>query len=58
MYTYTYAVYVTCGEKSADSPESSYVFALLYSFIFGHIKRSPPPPKKYLRDTKSCTSSI
>lgn len=45
MYTYTYAVYVTCGEKSADSPESSYVFALLYSFIFGHIKRSPDNPE-------------
>lgn len=57
MYTYTYAVYVTCGLKK-KSPGSSYVFALLYSLIFGHIKRSPPwNPKKYLRGTK-CSSTI
>lgn len=65
VYIYTVYVYIyicsMCNlwlKKKKKSPESSYVFALLYSLIFGHIKRSPrPSPKKYLRGIK-CSSNV
>lgn len=57
VYVYIYICSIcNCGEKSANSPESSYVLALLYSFIFGCIPWCPTPWET-LGDAKSCTSS-
>lgn len=34
MYTYTYAVFVTCGENSTNSPDGMFVFALLVHSVW------------------------
>lgn len=52
MYTYTYAVFVTCGEKLANSPDSSYVFALLY-FDFGGVPNAHLLSKNHLGGTRN-----
>lgn len=55
MYTYTYAVYVTCGEKSANSPESSCLCLTILRHLWAY-QTIPATPQRYLGDTKSCTS--
>lgn len=60
MYTYTYAVYVTCGEKSAKIPLKVVTSLPYYTLSSLGISNDPQhPPRKNLRgDTESCTSSV
>lgn len=45
MYTYTYAVYVTCGEKSANSPESSCLCLIILRHLWAYQTIPATPPK-------------